>query len=133
MVTDRFGATRTMIVGALILLASTAFAGLGSENHALVTVGLILLGLGWSFATIAGAAHMSGSVGPDDRLAVQGASDTLMSLAGAGGGLLAGVSVAAVGYPGLNAGGAVLSVLLIVCVVALGTRERSGEYLPRTR
>jgi MFS family permease len=133
MVTDRFGATRTMIVGALILLASTAFAGLGSENHALVTVGLILLGLGWSFATIAGAAHMSGSVGPDDRLAVQGASDNLMSLAGAGGGLLAGVSVAAVGYPGLNAGGAVLSVLLIVCVVALGTRERSGEYLPRTR
>ncbi len=123
--TDRIGATSTMIVGASMLLASTACAGLGSENHTFVTVGLVLLGLGWSFATIAGATYVSESVGPNDRLAVQGASDTLMSLAGAGGGLFAGLSVAAVGYPGLNAGGAVLSVLLIVCVLTLGTKKRS--------
>lgn len=116
---DRFGPVKVVVAGGVILLAATACAGLGSEVHTLVTIGLVLLGLGWSCATIAGAAFITDNVSASDRIAVQGASDTLMSLAGACGGLFAGLSVAAIGYPGLNAGGAVLALIMIVVMTTM--------------
>lgn len=122
---DRFGPVKVVVAGGVILLAATACAGLGSEVHTLVTIGLVLLGLGWSCATIAGAAFITDNVSASDRIAVQGASDTLMSLAGACGGLFAGLSVAAIGYPGLNAGGAVLALIMIVVMTTMSK--------PRTR
>lgn len=121
--TDKLGPVKVVIIGGGILLAATAFAGIGSELHGSVTVGLILLGLGWSCATIAGAAFITENVPSSDRLAVQGASDTLMSLAGACGGLFAGLSVSAIGYPGLNAGGAVLAIIMII---VMATMSRQG-------
>jgi predicted MFS family arabinose efflux permease len=49
-----------------------------------------------------------------ERVAVQGLSDSVMSLAGAGGGALAGVALAATGYSGLSMSGGVLAVAGII-------------------
>jgi predicted MFS family arabinose efflux permease len=61
-----------------------------------------VLGLGWSFTTIAASAQIADSVAVPDRPRVQGTADLCMSLAGATGGGLAGVVVSAVGYHGLS-------------------------------
>ena len=49
-----------------------------------------------------------------ERVAVQGLSDSLMSLAGAGGGALVGVALAATGYSGLSMAAGVLAAVGII-------------------
>lgn len=116
---DKLGARTVVVIGGAILIAAAGFAGFGSETHTLVTVGLFLLGLGWSFATIAGSGHITANVEPKDRLAIQGASDTFQSFAGALGGVFAGLSLANLGYTGLNLAAGALAVLLICAMFAL--------------
>jgi Ion channel len=77
-------------------------AGASGSSAPLTTVGLVLLGLGWSAATVAGAAMIAASVTGPERVNVQGLADSLMSLSGAAGGALAGLGLAWVGYGGFN-------------------------------
>lgn len=122
---DKLGARVVVVIGGLILVAAAGFAGFGSETHSLVTVGLFLLGLGWSFATIAGSGHITANVAAQERLAVQGASDTFQSLAGALGGVFAGLSLANLGYTGLNLAAGVLAIFLIVSMFALRSKTNT--------
>jgi hypothetical protein len=67
-------------------------------------LGLLLLGLGWSAATVAGSSLLSSRHHRgDEKTHVQGLSDSLMSLSGATGGAVAGLVLASVTYPGLSA------------------------------
>ncbi|MFE3456632.1 MFS transporter [Nocardiopsis aegyptia] len=112
--TDRWGA-RAVILGGQVLSALALVAGvLGSLSEAGVIGALILLGLGWSASTVAGSTLVTASVAPAERPRVQGASDTLMNLAGAIGGASAGPVLAAVGFQGLAA---VLLVPVAIVVV----------------
>ncbi|MEO6605189.1 MAG: MFS transporter, partial [Aeromicrobium sp.] len=77
-----------------------------------------LLGVGWSASVIAGAAMLSASLEPGVRPLVQGFSDLSMNLAGAFGGLLAGLVVATSGFGTLNAAAAVLTVPVIALVLS---------------
>src|SRR5664279_293673 len=61
-------------------------------------------------STVAGSSIVAATVTGVERVAVQGLSDSLMSLAGAGGGALAGVALAVMGYSGLSVAGGVLAV-----------------------
>jgi len=117
---DRLGRPTVILIGQAILMASLIVNWSAPDSVAAVTVALILLGLGWSAATVAGSALLTESVEPQDRTTVQGFSDTVMSLAGAGGGALAGVVLAAVGYGMLNVAsmGLVLAVTIAVILVA---------------
>jgi predicted MFS family arabinose efflux permease len=83
-----------------------------------ITIGLFVLGLGWSASVIAGAAKLTDSLEVADRPVVQGFSDLVMNLAGASGGLLAGIVVALSGYGTLNAAAAVLTIPVIALVVS---------------
>ncbi|MFJ4207757.1 MFS transporter [Paenarthrobacter sp. NPDC089675] len=115
--TDKAGRFRTIALGHALLLVAVIVAGLGQREPALVTLGLVLLGLGWSAATIAGSTLLAESVAADQRVTVQGVSDTLMGAAGAVGGATSGLVLAGLGYPGLNAvGGAVAAVVLLLAV-----------------
>lgn len=99
---DRIGRIPTILVGQLILLASLLVTGFGSENETAVVTGLVLLGLGWSAATVAGSTLLSESTIIEKRAARQGVSDLVMSGSGAAGGALAGVVLAFLGYSGLS-------------------------------
>lgn len=118
--TDRFGGRTVVLAGMVILLAAVLVAGLSGHDHRLTTVGLVLLGLGWSAATVAGSTMVVAHVAPAERVNVQGLSDTLMSLAGAGGGAVSGVIMAAAGFAGLGylAGATVVLALVAIVVVA---------------
>ena len=111
---DKLGAPAVLVGGLVVVLASTVLTGMSGGSTMVVTIGLILLGLGWSASTVAGSSIVAATVTGVERVAVQGLSDSLMSLAGAGGGALAGVALAATGYSGLSMAGGVLAVAGII-------------------
>jgi MFS family permease len=121
---DKIGPTRTILAGQVIFVAALLIAGLGSEQEHLVTLGLFLLGLGWSAATVAGSALLVVSVPADEKTNVQGLSDSVQNLAGATGGAVAGSIVALSLFTGLNMA-ALAPVILIVVLSVLITRYRT--------
>ena len=122
---DSWGNDRTILLGQSILLLAVFVAGTSGSSRPQITIGLTLLGLGWSASVIAGAAALTASLTAENRPVVQGFSDLAMNLAGALGGLLAGVVVAISGFGTLNAAAAVLTVPVVVLVLS-GRRIAAG-------
>lgn len=112
---DRVGRPTVVIAGQLILLVSITVGALGHADHRAVMVGLVLLGLGWSCALVAGSTLLAESLDAKTRVRAGGISDLSMNLAGASGGALSGVVLAQLGFAGLNlvAGLLTLPVLLL--------------------
>ena len=126
--TDRAGRPAVLVLGAVTLVASVLLAGSTSAGaSSQLTVGLFLLGLGWSFALIASSALLVDAVPLAERPAAQGASDLVMGLSAAAGGALAGVVVDVWGYDLLNIGAGVLAV--VVLGAALVARGSGGGSL----
>ena len=111
---DRIGRKVTILFGQLMLAVSLLATGFGAESEGWVIAGLILLGTGWSAATVAGSALLTESTPVARRTRVQGLSDVLMSAAGATGGALSGVVLLLLGYSGLS-----LVSLVLVAIVTL--------------
>jgi MFS family permease len=124
---DRFGRVALAVVGQVVLVAATAVTGTAGESrHAVLGVGLFLLGLGWSCALVAGSTLLTESVAASVRPGVQGAADFLMGLAGAAGGALAGVVVGLAGYGMLSFFAALLVVPVSAAALLTGPSPRSA-------
>jgi len=96
---DRFGRMPVIWTGMGILAAACAIAGLVPADDArALGLGLFLLGLGWSCTLIAGSTLLTDQTQPPERPSVQGLSDLVMNVAGAIGGIIAGIVVAIAGY-----------------------------------
>jgi MFS family permease len=117
---DRWGRIRTVLLGQGILIASLVTAAVAPDDQWAVLVALFLLGLGWSAATVAGAALLTESTVTAMRPRRQGVSDTVMTLSAAVGAVLAGVVLGAIGYGGL----ALTALVIVVAVVALSPYAR---------
>lgn len=124
--TDKAGRLQTIAIGHGLLLVAVFIAGFGQHEPTLVTAGLILLGLGWSAATIAGSTMLAESVSQDERVTVQGVSDTLMGAAGAIGGATSGLLLAWIGYQGLNAASSLVAAAVLALTLAMALRRRPG-------
>lgn len=120
-ISDKFGARPTILIGQVVLLISLAISGFGSGEFSLVVTGLFLLGLGWSAGTVAASAMLSQELSTEEKPVVQGFSDSLMSLSGAFGGAISGTILTIYGFGGLNAA-ALLPVILIVIAAAYSRR-----------
>jgi MFS family permease len=123
---DRIGLVPVILAGQVMFVGTIILNWFWPENLGSVMVALILLGLGWSAATVAGSVMLTGALNADERPRVQGVSDSLMSLAGAGGGALAGVILAALGYPMLNVIVLWLVLAVIIVVLVLGWRKKAA-------
>ncbi|HET9455605.1 MAG TPA: MFS transporter [Gemmatimonadaceae bacterium] len=99
---DRFGRRPVILGGVALLFAACAVAGTAGHDSARLSVGLFLLGLGWSATMVSGSALLSASIAPALRPSAQGLSDLVMGLAGALAGALSGVVVQGFGYPTLT-------------------------------
>jgi MFS family permease len=124
---DRFGRSPVIVLGQGMLLAALFMTSFGAEHSGWVLAGLILLGLGWSAATVAASGLVADSADQMHRTVVQGRADLSMSLAGAVGAASAGVVLAAIGYAGLS-----LVAMALVAVV-LGAVLIRAIRLPRRR
>jgi MFS family permease len=99
---DRVGKLRMILIGQGIYIAALAIAGFGNNDRWLVTIGLFLLGLGWSASTVSGSALLAATLPANEKTNVQGVSDSMMNLSGAFGGAIAGTILGALQFGGLN-------------------------------
>jgi MFS family permease len=116
--TDRLGRRPVVLIGTGLLVLACAVAGTAGHRTGWLTVGLFLLGLGWSCTMVAGSTLLSESVPVDVRPAAQGLSDLMMGVAGAAAGAVSGFVVEFSGYAVLN----LLAATAVVPLVALALR-----------
>lgn len=119
---DRWGRLRVVLLGQALLGGALAFAVFAGTEAWGVMVALILLGLGWSAATVAGAALLTEASAPEVRTRRQGRSDSLMSLSAAAGSVLAGIVLSNFQYAGLG----IAASVLVLAIVALSPLARSS-------
>lgn len=123
---DRLGRKPVLVAAGVTLLAAGLVAATGPvASVAVLATALALLGLGWNFGLLAGTAMVTDAAALATRARTQGAVDVGVVLAGASGGILSGVVVAAAGFPALAVGGGVLA-LAIVPFAARRTRRPAG-------
>jgi MFS family permease len=120
---DRWGRLRVVLLGQVLLAGALAFAVFTGTEAWGVMVALILLGLGWSAATVAGAALLTEASAPELRTRRQGRSDSLMSLSAAAGAVLAGVVLSNFQYAGLG----IAAFILVALIVALSPLARGAR------
>jgi MFS family permease len=128
--TDRVGASRTIRDGALILVAGVLASVVAGYQPWLIFIGLLLLGLGWSFGLIAGSALLTASVPDRSRVAAQGLSDTLLSGLAAGAALISGVIKQGWGFHWLANLAAALAMALAVAAVVLARQGGAQRMNP---
>lgn len=136
---DARGPAVGIAVGLVLLSASLAVSGTSGSgllggtsplSHAGVGLGLTLLGLGWSACLVSGSTLLARAFDSDDPRArtLQGASDLVMGVAGAGAGALSGPVLAALGYPGLTV--VAVAPLLVVLWCLAAARRPGAAALP---
>lgn len=118
---DRFGARSVICCGVVLLLTATGVCGTAPEmGTTQLMIGLFLLGLGWSCTLIAGSTLLSAGVDDEFRSASQGASDLIMNLMGAFGGIFGGVVISVLSYSWLCA----LTALPVAVLGGVALRRR---------
>lgn len=129
---DRAGRVATIGLGVGLLAGALAVGALApAEARGWVAVSMLLLGMGWSAALVAGSTLLSESVPADVRTPAQGTSDLVMGLAGASAGALAGPVLSAGGFVAVAGAAAVLLVPVVVLLVRAG-RPRAGSRSVRS-
>ena len=121
---DKIGKVQLILLGQFMYLLAIAFAGFGDMDRVQVTIGLTLLGLGWSASTVAGSALLTSSVPANEKTNVQGVSDSTMNLSGAIGGGIAGSILSVVAFNGLNFVALVPVTVIIVLSVLIFKRAK---------
>jgi MFS family permease len=121
MAADRFGRVAVLTTGGAVLLASLVLCARAPEGSSPeIFVGLFLLGLGWSLATVA-ASTMVAELAPLGSVThVQGAADMVMGLAAAAGSALSGVIVGEYGFPVLAGFSSSFAVVVLVAATLAG-------------
>jgi len=127
---DRFGRASVLASGGVVLLVSLVLCGRAPEGSSPeIFVGLFLLGLGWSLATVS-AATMVAELAPLGAItAVQGAADMTMGLAAAAGSAVSGLIVGELGFPVL-AGFASIFAVAVLAAATLAGRARFSPATP---
>ncbi|MFC5379831.1 MFS transporter [Aquipuribacter nitratireducens] len=123
------GTGLALLVAALVVAGGGGAVGDGPLGHGAVGAGLVLLSLGWSSCLVAGSAALARAFDGDDPRArtLQGASDLVMGVAGAGAGAVSGPVLALLGYPGLVV---VAAAPLAAVAVLLARRPGAPDLAP---
>ncbi len=123
---DRRGRIPAILLGAAILILSTAVTALATEApNSLMFPGLYLLGLGWSFGMVAGSALVTESVTKAQRVSAQGAVDVAGAVASGGGALSSGVIFTSLGFGALSILAMLISGTLLVVTLLHARKQRN--------
>lgn len=125
---DKIGRARmVMAAGAVLLAAGVLGAVAPGDSLGLLILALVLLGLGWNLAFVAGTALVVDATVPQNRPRTQGKIDVLVALSGAGGGAMSAMVMSATSYQALSIGGGALALVLIpVLMWAAPVRRAAG-------
>lgn len=126
---DRVGRTPVVAASGVALLAAALVAALAPpDSVGLLALALALLGLGWNLGLLSGTAIVTDATPLESRARTQGAVDLCVALAGATGGMLSGVVVAASSYAVLSLVGGALALAMIPVAVSV-SRSRPTQPL----
>jgi MFS family permease len=121
---DRVGRAPTAMAGAILLLLALTLAASSPEGTSWqVFAGLFLLGLGWSFSTVAGSTLITDHAPLEARTDLQGLADLVMGVVAAGASALSGLIVGAWGFP-------VLSLIACLLPAAVGLAAYGAARRP---
>lgn len=115
---ERIGRPASIMVGSVVLGAGTFISVVGGYSAPLVFLGLLMLGIGWSFGLVAGSTLLTESVPPEARVEVQGTGDLTMSLFGGAAAFSSGFVKASFGFSTLAYTGTLLAGVLLVYAMA---------------
>jgi MFS family permease len=121
---DRIGRTLTVLIGQGIFVLAAVFGAVSGSSTVLVTIGLFLVGLGWSFSLVAGSTLLAESVPESVRPTVQGTSDMVMNLMAAVAAGGSGFVQELAGFGGLNFVAALLTIPVLVLYLGVTVRRR---------
>jgi predicted MFS family arabinose efflux permease len=110
--------------GVVLALAGVVAAVAPEDSPTVLTIALVLLGLGWNLGLISGTALLVDGTPVGDRARVQGSVDVLVALAAMAGGGLSGFVVDGFGYPALTLATGVMALVLVPAAV-LGRTART--------
>ena len=123
---DRVGRAPVAVAAGVTMLAAGLVAATApAESVPLLSLALILLGVGWNLGLVAGTAMITDAVPVERRARVQGNVDLCIALAGAGGGMASGLVMTSAGYAALAVTGGLLGVALIPFVTAYHRGSRT--------
>ena len=127
MLVDRLG-RRPLVAaaGTTLLAAGLLAAAAPPESITLLTVALVLLGLGWNLGLVAGTALLTDAVPLEHRARTQGNVDLGVALAGATGGIGSGLIVAAGSFAVLGLSGGLVAVALLPTLLLTADRSRTS-------
>ena len=127
MAADRLGRATVLTAGGVVLLVALVMCARAPEGSSYeIFVGLFLLGFGWSLATVAGSTMIAELAPLESVTEVQGTSDLVMGLAGAGGSALSGVIVGEFGFPVLAGFSSIFAVGVLVAATLAGRAKLSS-------
>ena len=116
---DRMGRTNVIILGSLTLAVSALVTPI-APTFVPIAVAMFLVGVGWNFAFIAGSSLLSDALTQNERGRIQGASETVIAVAGGAGSLSSGLVFSASGVAGLSAVGLISSFILLAAAMVWG-------------
>ncbi len=123
---DNFGRAPVIVAGGGLLIAACLVAPL-SQRTEVLALALFLLGLGWNFCAVAGAALLTDSLNLSERGRLQGTNDLAVGLVSALGSLQSGALFEVIGYANLSWISLALSLipaLLAARLIVLAARAR---------
>lgn len=115
--TDKLGRRPVILGGITLLVGACVIAATSGEGTVQLTIGLAMLGLGWSGTMVAGSTLFAESVPLPVKARAQGLSDLATGLTGASAGLVSGLVVSFAGYPALALIAAMCTLPLIALVL----------------
>jgi MFS family permease len=118
---DRFGSLTTIATALGTLATSAVLSAFAPAGGLLMGVGLLLLGIGWSFGFIAGSAMLARGIPAGVRTRVQGRVESVVWLTSASASLGAGLLLDVVGFVGL----CLLALVVLVLPTAFVVRRRA--------
>lgn len=125
---DRWGRVRTLGFGAGVLGVGTVASVVAGYVPGLMFTGLFLLGLGWSFALIAGSALLTESLPMAARVGAQGFADLSMSILGAIAAFGSGFVKEMAGYHWLANFATIAAILMMLAATNVARRETATVH-----
>lgn len=127
---DNSGRPQTILAGAGLLIAACLLAPL-SLNTGVLALALFLLGLGWNFLYVAGAALLTDTLSLAERARMQGSNDLLVGIVSAVGSLQSGALFAWIGYGNLSWLSLVVSLLPLGLALRFLLKRRQARLATR--
>ncbi len=125
---DRWGRVPMILLGSVLLIAACLLAP-ASLDTLVLAFALLLLGLGWNFTYVAGAALLTDALTPTERARGQGTTEMLVNAASGLGSLAGGPLMAVGGYPLINVLGLVIAFAPLLFAANLWRLRRGDRSL----